>query len=55
MSGCFLSPKSNVTAKALGSTPTTVKFLIDKVSIEGCDDIADFLKEISKESSLTTL
>ena len=28
---------------------TTAKTFIDKVSIQGCEDIADFLKEIKKE------
>ena len=28
---------------------TTAKTFIDKISIEGCEDIADFLKEIKKE------
>jgi hypothetical protein len=31
---------------------TTAKTFIDKVSIEGCDDITDFLKEIKKETQL---
>jgi hypothetical protein len=38
----------NVT-KALG---TTGKVFIDKVSIQGCEDIADFLKEIKNLNSL---
>ena len=31
---------------------TPAKTFIDKVSIQGCEDIADFLKEIKKESQL---
>jgi hypothetical protein len=31
---------------------TAAKRFIDKVSIEGCEDVADFLKEVKKESQL---
>ena len=31
---------------------TPAKTFLDKVSIQGCEDIADFLKEIKKESQL---
>ena len=31
---------------------TADRIFIDKISIDGCDDIADFLKEIKKESQL---
>ena len=32
---------------------TTAKTFIDKVSIQGCEDIADFLKEIKKEFEIS--
>jgi hypothetical protein len=34
---------------------TTGKIFIDKVSIQGCEDVDDFLKEIKKSPFLQTL
>jgi hypothetical protein len=39
-------------AEALVALATTAKTFIDKVSIQGCSDVDDFLKEIKKESQL---